>query len=474
MAPLNDANFSKINNLISRMPSGFRIGAATSSWQIEGSSHLRGSSIWDVFSRIPGKIVDGALADPACDHFNRWEEDLDLLSWLGVDSYRFSISWPRILHDGVGKVDPAGIAFYDRLIDELLVRNIEPVITIYHWDLPTALENKGGWNWAGIGEAFAEYTEVLARKFVDRTSMWATLNEPWCSAFLGYADTVMAPGKGNGAAGLEAAYRLMAAHGRSMEVLRQYNAKNAGTVLNLTTVIAEDTGVEGAARHIDGLQNRIWLDLLAGQGIPQDIVEGTRHLTDWSFIDESELKSISAPIDWLGVNYYTPTRIASVPDDSEAIDGEDQTRPISFPGVPPFLSVPRLPHTDMGWEIHPESLTATLQQTQERLPGVPLYITENGGAFPDQVVDGAIDDQDRVEYFERHLDAALKARESGVDLRGYFAWSLLDNLEWAQGLSKCFGLFHVNYQTQKRTAKTSANFFRELLARRKPESDRVG
>ena len=470
MTPLSNATFSTIDNLISRMPSGFRIGAATSSWQIEGSSHLRGRSIWEDFAAIPGKIVDGAQADPACDHFNRWEEDLDLLSWLGVDSYRFSISWPRILHDGVGKVDSAGLAFYDRLVDGLLLRNIEPVITIYHWDLPSALESKGGWNWAGIGDAFAEYTEVLAKKFVDRTAMWATLNEPWCSAFLGYADTVMAPGKGDGAAGLEAAYRLMVAHGRSMEVLRQYNAKNAGIVLNLTAVIAEDKGAESAARHIDGLQNRIWLDLLAGRGIPQDILDGTRHLTDWSFVNESELKSISAPIDWLGVNYYTPTRI--IPDDAAAEDAA-HIRPISFPGVPPFLSVPRPPHTEMGWEIHPESLTSTLQQTQERLPGVPIYITENGGAFPDEMVDGSIDDQDRVEYFQSHLDAALKAREAGVDLRGYFAWSLLDNLEWAEGLTKRFGLFHVNNQSQKRTAKTSAFFFRELLARLKPESDRI-
>ena len=472
MAPLNDATLLKLDNLISRMPSNFRIGAATSSWQIEGSSHLRGRSIWDDFSEIPGKIADGMRADPACDHIIRWEEDLDLLAWLGVDSYRFSISWPRILHEGVGKVDSAGIAFYDRLIDGLLDRNIDPVITIYHWDLPSALENKGGWNWVGIGDAFAEYTEVLAKKFVDRTSMWATLNEPWCSAFLGYADTVMAPGKGDGAAGLEAAYRLMVAHGRSMEVLRQYNAKNAGTVLNLTTVIAEDDGVENAARYIDGLQNRIWLDLLAGRGIPLDILEGTRHLTDWSFVDQSELNSISAPIDWLGVNYYTPTRIASLPTNAQI--ESHQSRPISFPGVPPFLSVPRAPLTDMGWEIHPESLTTTLKQTQERLPGVPLYITENGGAFPDALVGGAIEDQDRVEYFQTHLDAALKAREDGVDLRGYFAWSLLDNMEWAHGLSKRFGLFHINFETQKRTAKMSANFFRGLLARRKPESDRIG
>lgn len=467
MSPLSDISRSKIDDLAKRLPSDFRIGTATSSWQIEGSSHLRGRSIWEDFAAVPGNIVDGALADPACDHINRWEEDLDHLSWLGVDSYRFSISWPRILHDGVGKVDPAGIAFYDRLIDGLLKRNIDPVITIYHWDLPSALESKGGWNWTGISDAFAEYTEVLAKNFVDRTSMWATFNEPWCSAYLGYADTVMAPGKGDGAAGLEAAYRLMAAHGRSMEVLRQYNAKNAGIVLNLMSVIAEDDGVKNAAKHIDGLQNRFWLDLLAGRGVPSDIIENTSQLTDWSFVKDSELKSIAAPIDWLGINYYMPIRIASVPSEEKV---DDHHRPKSYPGVPPYVAVPRGPLTEMGWEQHPESLTSTLLETQERLPGVPFYITENGGAFPDVTADGKIDDQDRVNYYETHLDAALKGREAGVDLRGYFAWSLLDNLEWAEGWSKCFGIFHVDKVTQKRTPKTSAYFFKELLARRKPEA----
>lgn len=468
MSPLNDVSRTAIADIASRMPAEFRVGAATSAWQIEGSSTTRGRSIWEDFAALPGKIIDGAQADPACDHVRVWEEDLDHLAWLGVDSYRFSVSWPRILHDGVGKVDPAGVAFYDRLIDGLLKRNIEPVITIYHWDLPAALEKKGGWNWPGISDAFAEYTQVLAQNFVDRTSMWATFNEPWCSAFLGYADTVMAPGKGDSAAGLEAAYRLLAAHGRAMEVLRAYKARNAGIVLNLMSVIAQDAGVAAAAQHIDGLQNRLWLDLLAGRGLPVDVVENTRQITDWSFVTESELKSMAAPLDWLGINYYMPIRIASVPKDGEARDGEHH-RAKSYPGTPPYLAVPRGPLTEMGWEVDPESLTSTLVETEERLPGVPIFITENGGAFPDLMVDGEIDDQDRVQYFQSHLNAALNALEAGVDLRGYFAWSLLDNLEWAQGWSKRFGLFHVEKETQKRTPKTSAYFFRELLARREPK-----
>lgn len=469
MSPLSDASRAAIANLASRIPAEFRIGTATSAWQIEGSSTLRGRSIWEDFAAIPGKILDGAQADPACDHLKVWEEDLDHLAWLGVDAYRFSISWPRILHEGVGRVDPAGVAFYDRLIDGLLQRNIEPVITIYHWDLPSALERKGGWNWPGIGDAFAEYTQVLAQNFVDRTAMWATFNEPWCSAFLGYADTVMAPGKGDGAAGLEAAYRLLAAHGRSMEVLRAYSAKNVGIVLNLMPAIAQDAGVTGVADQIDGLQNRLWLDLLAGRGLPADVVKNTRQFTDWSFVTESELESIAAPLDWLGINYYTPIRIASLPANMQAQDGAHHLAK-SYPGTPPFLAVPRAPLTEMGWEVDPESLTRTLVQTEERLPGVPIFITENGGAFPDLIVDGEIDDQGRVEYFQSHLNAALNAREAGVDLRGYFTWSLLDNLEWAQGWSKRFGLFHVNKETQQRTPKTSAYFFRDLLAKRKLKS----
>jgi beta-glucosidase len=466
MSALSESTVSMADKLAQRIPTNFRLGVATSSWQIEGSSQLRGRSIWDDFASVPGNIKDGAVADPACDHVNRWEQDLELLNWLGVDTYRFSISWPRVLPDGIGKIDQSGLAFYDRLIDGLLARNIEPVITIYHWDLPSALEAKGGWNWDGIGDVFAEYTEVLAKKFADRTAMWATLNEPWCSAFLGYADKVMAPGKADAAAGFQAAYRLLTAHSKSVEVLRQYHAKNVGIVLNLTTFITEDEGAQAAARHMDGIMNRLWLDPLAGRGFPTDIIESTAHLTDWSFVNESELAAVAAPIDWLGINYYAPTRIASQskPERPEEVIGQ---RPDAFPEVPPIFFVPRRPLTQMGWEVHPESLITTLKQTQERLPGVPLYITENGGAFPDYLVDGAIDDQARVDYYDRHIQAALTAKEEGVDVRGYFAWSLMDNLEWAEGWTKRFGLFHVDNLTQVRTPKMSAYFYREIISHRK-------
>ena len=465
MSSIDDSILATIDSLAKRIPPDFHMGVATSAWQIEGSSQTRGRSIWEDFSAVPGNIRDGATGDPACDHVKRWEEDLDLLSWLGVDSYRFSVSWPRIIPSGVGDTDPAGLAFYDRLIDGLLARKIDPVLTIYHWDLPSALQAHGGWNWHGIADSFAQYTQVLADKFSDRVSMWATLNEPWCSAFLGYADRVMAPGKGDPAAGFEAAYRLMVAHARSVEVLRRHKAKNVGVVLNLTTFIAEDDGARAAASHMDGIMNRLWLDLLAGRGIPLDVFENSREFTDWSFINDDDLNSISTSIDWLGINYYNPQRIASRGADGSLGEGNGQ-RLDAFPGTPPISFVPKGPLTEMGWEMDASSLITTLATTQERLPGVPLYITENGGAFPDSIRDGIIDDRDRIDYFASHIDAALEARKRGVDLRGYFAWSLLDNLEWAEGWTKRFGLFHVDRSTQKRTPKTSAHFFRELLARR--------
>lgn len=466
MSPLSTSMLATIAELASRIPNDFRIGTATSAWQVEGSSQIRGRSIWEDFADVPGNIRDGAKADPACDHFNRWESDLDLLAWLGVDSYRFSVSWPRVIPGGTGDIDQSGLGFYDRLIDGLLLRNIEPVVTIYHWDLPSALETKGGWLWDGIGDSLAKYTEVLAEKFADRVSMWATLNEPWCSAFLGYSDKFMAPGKGDPASGFEAAYRLLVGHAKSVEVLRHYNAKEVGVVLNLTTFIAEDEGAEVAAHHMDGIMNRLWLDPLAGRGFPSDVIEKTRNITDWSFVNEADLKSIATPIDWLGINYYNPQRIVSAGEGGALGVGNGQ-RLDAFPGTPPISFAPRGPLTEMGWEMDPTSLITTLTKTQERLPNVPLYITENGGAFSDPVVNGAIDDQDRVNYYASHLEAALDARESGVDLRGYFAWSLMDNLEWAEGWTKRFGLFYVDNVTQKRTAKTSAHFFRELIARRR-------
>ncbi|CAB4594709.1 MAG: beta-glucosidase [Actinobacteria bacterium] len=456
---------ARAHALSQRIPDGFILGTATSSWQIEGDSTGRGSSIWDDFAAVAGNIKDGTTADPACDHVNRLDTDLELLGWLGVDAYRFSFSWPRIFRTGEGELNQSGLDFYDRLIDGLLERGIKPAATMYHWDLPSTFGDQGGWTWAPIVDRFGDYAEALANRYADRVDSWATLNEPWVSACLGYATTIHAPGAGDPARGFEAAYRLLHAHGRAVDVLRSHNAPNVGTVLNLTTIIDDDGKSDYGRQIIDGLQNRIFLDPLAGRGIPIDIIEATAGITDWSFVTDEGLTEIARPIDWLGINYYTPARIAqSTASDKGFIVGQNTD---VYPGSPLVEFVPREPRTEMGWEIHAESLTTTLVDTAERLPGVPLFITENGGAFPDdEHVDGRVNDLDRVDYIESHINAALDARDRGVDLRGYFAWSLMDNIEWAEGLLKRFGIVHVDPETQVRTPKSSAYFLRAVIAAR--------
>lgn len=452
-----------IHNLSQRIPSEFILGAATASWQVEGDSQGRGRSIWDDFADVPGNISDGTKADPACDHVNRLEEDLDHLAWLGVDAYRFSVSWPRVMPQAKGPSEK-GLGFYDRLVDGLLARNIKPVLTLYHWDLPSELEAIGGWNGKDIHKHFADYTDLVASRLGDRVAMWATLNEPWVSAFLGYATKIHAPGHGDPAKGLEAAYRLMTAHASGLQVLRSHNLENLGVVLNLTTIIAEDKEVEQVADFVDLLQNRFWLDLLAGRPMDQILLDMTKGITDWSFVDPELTKKIAAPIDWLGINYYTPTRLIAAAEQEKKAVGQDFSL---FPGALPGAAMnPLEPRTEMGWEIHAPSITTTLKQTAERLPGVPLYITENGGAFDDKLVDGEVHDSDRVDYYMNHISAALDAKDQGVDLRGYFAWSLLDNIEWAEGLAKRFGIIYVDHESQVRTPKDSAKLIKELASAR--------
>lgn len=458
-------NFSKqASEIASRVPEDFLFGAATSSWQIEGSSHTRGSSIWDDFVKVPGAIVDGATADPACDHVNRLEEDLDLLSRLGVDTYRFSVSWPRVIPGGKSAVDKKGIDFYDRLIDGLLERGIKPSLTLYHWDLPSELQAQGGWAWEGIYEQFQHYTDVMSSKFADRVFSWATLNEPWVVAYLGNAAGIHAPGIKDPATSLEVAYRLMVASGKAIEVLRSNKANNPGIVLNLTTIIPDDENITDAARHIDNLQNKFWLDLLAGRGIAEEIMSSTSQYTNWDFVTDDGLKAAANKIDWMGVNYYSPMRVASKP--AEGPDHIVGQVPALFPGCPPVHFVPRKPQTDMGWEIHAPSLTTTLTRIAKDLPGVPLYITENGGAFPDKLVNGVVDDQDRIDYYANHLHAAFDAIEQGADLRGYYAWSLMDNLEWAEGWTKRFGIVRVSENDLTRIPKQSFEFLKTVFGER--------
>lgn len=451
----------RAREIAERIPEGFTLGVATSSWQIEGASDQRGRSIWDDFAATPGRIVDGASADPACDHLNQIEADLDLVAGLGANAYRFSFSWPRVLPNGVGAPSRKGLDVYDRLVDNALERGLTPFATLYHWDFPSALHEKGGWLNPDSQHWFADYAHLMGEHFGDRVETFATLNEPWVSAFLGYAAGVHAPGEQNPAASLEVFYRLMVASGHGIRALHDAGVKSPGIVLNLTTVIADDHGVAEQAMQIDGLQNTMFLDLLAGRGLPEIVIDTTAEITDWSFVTPEGLDYAATPVSWLGINYYTPTRIASPGGSSERIVGQN---PLVYPGVRDVAFVSREPKSAMGWEIHAESLTTTLLATAKRLPGVPLYVTENGGAFDDVVEVSGIHDTERVGYFADHLHAALDAIDQGVDLQGYFAWSLFDNLEWAEGWTKRFGIIRVVEGVQKRTLKDSALFLREVFS----------
>ncbi len=438
-----------------RIPSDLIVGTATASWQVEGDVAGRGASIWDDFARVPGAIVDGTTGEPACDHLRRLDEDIDLICDLGFDAYRFSISWPRVQPGGRGEISQAGLEVYDRMVDRLLDRGIDPVVTLYHWDLPSELP---GWTSRETAERFAHYAGAVADRLADRVSRWATLNEPWVSAYLGYAAGIHAPGIRDPQAALAAAYHLMLAHGLGLQELRRAGARECGLVLNLIPVIAEDASAITAARHVDGLHNRFFLDLLAGRGIPEDVVEQTRALCDWSFVRKADLEVIAQPIDWLGENYYTVMRVAAAATEGAGFD--------AYPGSPPAAFVPREPMTAMGWEVYPQGLEEALTMAASALPGVPLWVTENGAAYADEVEAGAVHDPERVDYFRRHVQALLRARESGVDVRGYLAWSLLDNIEWAEGFTKRFGIVRVEPGTLDRIPKDSALWWQARLAER--------
>ena len=448
-----------------RIPDGFSLGVSTSAWQIEGAVASRGRCIWDDFAEQPGTIVDGSTGEPACDHIARLDEDLDMLAWLGVDTYSFTIAWTRVLPDGTGGVSAEGLGFYDRLVDGLLARGIAPTATLFHWDGPASMS----WADRATAEAFGEYAAVVAERLSDRVTRWATMNEPWCQAFLGYAMGIHAPGLQDALTSLAAAHHLLVAHARGVEALRSAGARDVGTVLNLMPVIPEHAEATATAHHIDGIQNRLFLSPLAGRGIPEDVIEHTAHLTDWSFVQPGDLEAIAAPIDWLGVNYYTPMRVRIADGDADQAIGQDVS---GFPGADrladgPVVFAPRDPRTSMGWEISPDHLAETLAMTAEWLPDVAFFVNENGAAFEDAPdADGIVDDESRVAYLRDHLRATLSAREAGVDVRGYFVWSFLDNLEWAEGRTKRFGVIRVDPTTLDRIPKASAEWLREVCTTR--------
>ncbi|GIE97901.1 GH1 family beta-glucosidase [Paractinoplanes rishiriensis] len=444
-------------------PDGFIWGAATASYQIEGAAREdgRGPSIWDTFTRTPGKVYAGHTGDVACDHYHRYVEDVAMMADLGLASYRYSVAWPRIQPDGTGPVNARGLDFYDRLTDALLGKGIDPVVTLYHWDLPQTLEDRGGWAVRETAEAFAEYARIVHGRLGDRVKTWTTLNEPWCSAYLGYASGLHAPGKKDPAATFAAVHHLLLGHGLAARSLRDAGAQSISITLNPNAVSPVDPDSwadREAARVIDGLSNRVFLDPLLRGRYPADMLEHMARFTDLAYIQDGDLKTINAPLDMLGINFYQPTYVYAKPG---ATGSPDQP---GSEGV--GYRAPDGPVTDMNWLVEPSSLTRLLKRIHDDYPGTALLITENGAAYPEgPSADGAVHDTRRVEYLDGHLRACHDALAAGVDLRGYFVWSLMDNFEWAEGYAKRFGIVHVDYSTQQRTLKDSAKWYRDVIRR---------
>ncbi|WP_328994869.1 GH1 family beta-glucosidase [Kribbella sp. NBC_01245] len=451
------------------LPAGFLLGAATAAYQIEGAAGVdgRGPSIWDTFSRQPGRVLGGDTGDVAIEHYDRYRQDVALMAGLGLQAYRFSISWSRVQPDGRGPLNQAGVDFYSRLVDELLAAGIQPWPTLYHWDLPQPLEDAGGWPERATAERFADYAGAISSALGDRVSQWTTLNEPWCSAFLGYGSGVHAPGRQDPAASVRAGHHLMLGHGLAASLISSAGHQ-VGVTINLYDVLpASDREIDReAARRIDGLQNRFFLDPVLLGSYPADVVADLAGVTDFAFVREGDLAVISTPLDILGVNYYTRhvvTGDATAGNDGHGGPVGGQASP--WPGSEQVGFLPgELPVTAMGWEIHAEGLTSVLKRVAREYPSVPLYVTENGAAFFDEPdADGLVRDTDRVRYLEGHLRACRDAVDAGVPLKGYFCWSLFDNFEWSWGYSRRFGLVYVDYETQTRTPKSSAYWYSDLI-----------
>lgn len=450
--------------LIASLPADFRWGVATSAYQIEGAHDEdgRGPSIWDTYCRTPGMVDGGDNGDVACDHYHRMPADVGLIASLGVDVYRFSVSWPRVQPGGHGPANKAGLDFYDRLVDELLASNVDPWVTLYHWDLPQELEDAGGWPVRDTAYRFADYAMLVFDRLRDRVRTWTTLNEPWCSAMLGYYEGRQAPGRQNFADAMDAVHHLLLGHGLAATWMRNAATEpiELGITLNMGTALPATSSAADheAARRADGLGARIYLDpLLRGQ-YPGDIVDDLSVRGIKLPVVDGDLGIISTPIDVLGVNYYSSHRFSGVDADgrTEDADGNPVTSPVRF----------GRPVTAMDWEIVPEGFTQLLVRLSREYPDVPLVITENGAAF-DDVPDpsGFVADDDRTAYLSAHIAAVAAARQQGADVRGYFAWSLMDNFEWSYGYAKRFGLVHVDYETQVRTPKQSALWYRDTINR---------
>ncbi|MDH3214048.1 MAG: GH1 family beta-glucosidase [Myxococcales bacterium] len=443
------------DSISSLFPSDFVWGAATAAYQIEGAVDAdgRGESIWDRFSHTPGRTLNGETGDVACDHYHRFREDVTIMRDLGVEAYRFSIAWPRIIPDGTGRVNQAGLDFYDRLVHELLEAGITPFPTLYHWDLPQPLEDAGGWPLRATAHAFAEYAAVVGERLGDRVKDWWTINEPWCVAELGYRYGDHAPGRHDPHDALAASHHVLLAHGLGMQALRAaIPAAQVGIVTNHDFRVPRSDHVSDrrASELGHAVNSRWYLDPIYLGEYPELAVH--HHRWDQEQIFPGDMEIISSPVDHHGINYYTRTI-----ERDEGVDDLERPQPIVEAA---------LPRTTMGWEIYPDGLRDLLVRLNNDYNLPSVYITENGAAFPDEVIDGEVHDSNRTEFLQRHLAAAAEAMNAGVPLSGYFVWSLMDNFEWARGYGQRFGLVHVDYDTQKRTLKDSANWYRAMLSGR--------
>lgn len=436
-----------------RFPDGFLWGAATSAYQIEGSPLADGAGVsnWHRFSHTPGMTDGGATGDVACDHYRRWKDDVALLADLGVRAYRFSVAWARVFPEGTGRVNPAGLDFYSRLVDALLERGITPMATLYHWDLPAALDERGGWLSRDVAGWFAEYAGTVFRALDDRVPLWATLNEPWVVMDAGFMHGAHAPGHRSAWEAARVTHNLLRAHAAAVRAYRAEGRGKIGLVVNLEPkYAASDSAEDLAARaRAEAYMNRQYLDPVFLGAYPEELREVFGEA--WPDFPAADLEAIREPFDWLGINYYT-----------RAVTRHD---PDSFPVREGKVKQHRHTHTEMGWEVFPQAFEDVLVWVKERYGDVPLYVTENGAAFydPPAAEGDVVEDPLRVAYYRDHLRAARRAIARGVDLRGYFAWSLLDNYEWSAGYSKRFGIVHVDFETQKRTPKRSALFYGDVI-----------
>jgi beta-glucosidase len=435
-----------------RFPAGFLWGAATSAYQIEGAPLADGAgpSNWHRFAHTPGRIANGDTGDVACDHYHRYPADVRLMQELGLNAYRFSIAWGRVLPEGRGKPNAPGLAFYDRLVDCLLAHGIAPVATLYHWDLPAVLEDAGGWLQRDSAGWFADYAGVMARALGDRVALWATLNEPWVVVDAGYLHGMHPPGHRNPAEVPRASHNLLRAHGAGLQALRAAGVKAAGLVVNLEPKYpaSEKADDLAATRRADAYMNRQFLDPVFFGRYPAELAE--LFGKDWPAFPADDFDLITEPPDFLGINYYT-----------RGVTAHDETTlPLRARRVWQDGSL----HTALDWEVYPAGLTDVLTAVAERYGRIPLYLTENGAAFDDPAEsEGVVHDPARVAYLREHLRAAHAALQRGVDLRGYFVWSLLDNFEWSAGYSKRFGLYRVDLASQRRVPKSSAGFYAGVI-----------